>query len=194
VALKLASCGLLLLIAIVYWRAYGPSNFLWLSDIGLASVVGAITLESRLLASMAAVGVLALELAWTVDFLSGGRVLGLASYMFDDSLPLYLRGLSLFHLAIPPALVWLLYRYSYDARALVWQTCVTWAALGLSYALTGPADNINWVFGPGSEPQRQIAPLAYLAIEMLVIPLFVLLPTHLFLKWMFPARQIPPAV
>jgi len=185
IALKLASCGLLLLIAAVYWRAYGPSNFLWLSDIGLAFTVGAIVLESRLLASMAAVGVLALELVWTLDFLSGGRLLGLASYMFDDALPLHLRGLSLFHLAVPLALIWLLYRFGYDPRALVLQICVTWAALGLSYALTEPARNINWVFGPGSEPQQMIPPLAYFAIQMLVIPAFVLFPTHLVLKWLF---------
>jgi hypothetical protein len=186
IALKLASCGLLLLVATVYWRAYGPSNFLWLSDIGLAFTVGAIVLESRLLASMAAVGVLALEIAWTADFLSGGRLLRLARYMFDEALPLHLRSLSLFHLAVPIALVWLLYRFGYDPRALVWQICVTWAALALSYGLTEPAKNINWVFGPGREPQQVIAPFAYFAIEMAVVPALVLLPTHLVLKRLFP--------
>jgi hypothetical protein len=189
IALKLASFGLLLLVGTVYWRAYGPTNFLWLSDIGLVLTVGAIVLESRVLASMAAVGVLALELAWTADFVSGGRLLGIASYMFDEALPLHLRALSLFHLAVPPAVVWLLYRFGYDPRALGLQTGVTWVALIMSYALTEPAKNINWVFGPGREPQQTIAPLAYFAIEMVVIPVLVLFPTHLLLRWMFPVSN-----
>ncbi|MFL6824205.1 MAG: hypothetical protein ACJ8FA_16715, partial [Xanthobacteraceae bacterium] len=46
-------------IAVIYWRAYGPSNFLWLSDIGLALTLAALLSGSRLIASMAAVGVLA---------------------------------------------------------------------------------------------------------------------------------------
>jgi hypothetical protein len=34
-------------IAVVYWRAYGPTNFLWLSDIGLALTFGQLGLWSR---------------------------------------------------------------------------------------------------------------------------------------------------
>lgn len=83
----------------------------------------------------------------------------------------------------------MLYRFGYDRRALVWQTCVLWAALVLSYAVTEPAKNINWVFGPGTEPQQSIPPLLYLAIEMVVIPVFVMLPTHLVLKRMFPISR-----
>jgi hypothetical protein len=98
-------------IAVVYWRAYGPTNFLWLSDIGLALTLVALLTGNRLLASMAAVGVLALELAWTIDFVFGGRLIGIAAYMFDSKLPLYLRGLSFFHLALPPTLLFLLSRF-----------------------------------------------------------------------------------
>src|SRR5215211_8604774 len=64
-------------IAVIYWRAYGPTNFLWLSDIALFFTLAALLSSNRLLATMAAVGVLALELAWTIDFLSGGRFIGL---------------------------------------------------------------------------------------------------------------------
>jgi hypothetical protein len=75
-------------IAVVYWRNYGPANFLWLSDIGLAFTLASLLTGNGLLASMPAVGVLPLELAWTIDFLAGGRVIGLAAYMFDRKLPL----------------------------------------------------------------------------------------------------------
>ena len=183
--LKIASSGFLLVIAVSYWRSYGPSNFLWLSDIGLACTVLAIDCESPLLASMAAIGVLPLELAWSVDFLSGGRALGLAAYMFDPSLPRYLRGLSLFHLAVPPVLIVLLCLYGYDRHAFIWQLPLTWIVLVLSYWLTQPEKNINWVFGPGRQPQQSMSPLMYFAIAMAAMST-LLLAMHLILQGIFP--------
>jgi len=178
----------------VYWRYYGPRNFLWLSDLALASTALSVTTENRLLASMPAVGVLPLELAWNVDFASGGRMLGLAGYMFDRRLPLGLRALSLFHVALPPTLLWMMRRFGYDPRALPAQTLLTWTALSASYALTRPEDNINWVFGPGRKPQRTIPPLLYLGLEMIVLPVAVILPMHFLLKRAFPRRgSVQPA-
>src|SRR2546430_2645681 len=127
--------------------------------------------RSKAVAGMPAVGVLALELAWTIDFLTGGRLIGLAGYMLDPKLPLYLRALSLFHLALPPTLVFLLYRLGYDRRALIYQTLLTWIILVVSYLASERAQNINWVFGPGSKPQPVLPPLLYLALEKAVLPL-----------------------
>jgi hypothetical protein len=173
------------IVAAVYWRSYGPANFLWLSDVALGFTFAALLTGDRLIASMSAVGVLALELAWTVDFLTGGRIIGLAAYMFDPKLSLYLRALSLFHLALPPTLVFLLYRLGYDRRALIYQTLLTWVILLVTYVATEREQNINWVFGPGSKPQRLLPPPLYLALEMAVLPLFVFLPTHLILARFF---------
>jgi hypothetical protein len=173
------------LIAVIYWRAYGPTNFLWLSDVGLVLTLAALLSGSRLIASMAAVGMLALELAWTIDFLSGGRLITIAAYMFDAKLPRYLRGLSLFHLAPPPTLLFLVYQFGYDRRALIYQTLLTWAVLIVTYVTTDPAKNINWVFGPGSKPQHVVPPLLYLGLEMAIIPICVFLPTHLLLDRFF---------
>jgi hypothetical protein len=173
------------IIAGVYWHVYGPKNFLWLSDIALASTTLGVVREDRLLVSMPAVGVLPLEVAWNVDFLSGGRALGLAAYMFDPKLPLGLRALSLFHVALPATLVWTLARIGYDRRALRYQTILTWAVLPLTYALTKPEHNVNWVFGPGGQPQHTFPPLLYLAMEMAILPALVALPMHLILKRAF---------
>jgi hypothetical protein len=172
-------------IAVIYWRAYGPTNFLWLSNIALAFTLAALLAGNRLLASMAAVGVLALELAWTIDFIVGGRFIGIAAYMYDSKLPLYLRSLSLFHLALPPTLLFLLYRLGYDQRALIYQTLLTWVVLIVTYVATDPEKNINWVFGPGNKPQQQLHPLLYLGLEMAIIPVCVFLPTHWLLKRFF---------
>jgi hypothetical protein len=172
-------------IAAVYWHAYGPQNYLWLSDIALAFTAVAVWTGSRRLASMPAVGVLPLELAWSVDFLTGGRFIGLAAYMYDAELSLYLRSLSLFHLALPPTLIYLLYRFGYDRRAPLYQVPVTWAAFIAAYALATPDANINWVYGP-HEPQELLPPLAYLGLVMAVYPLVVILPAHVVLKRLFP--------
>jgi hypothetical protein len=172
-------------IAGFYWRHYGPKNFLWLSDIALASTAVAVITEKRLPASMPAVGVLPLELAWNLDFVSGGKALGLAAYMFDRKIPAALRLLSLFHVALPPTLLYALSRLGYDRRAFAYQTGLVWTVLPLTYALTKPEQNVNWVFGPGRKPQRRIPPLLYLLAEMAVLPVLVFLPMHVILEGVF---------
>ena len=136
---------------------------------------------------MMAIGVLPLELAWCVDLASGSHLIGLTDYMFDGAKPLFLRGLSLFHVPLPPTILWLLYRFGYDSRSLPRQLALIWLVLPLTYFLTDPTDNINWVYGPGSQPQHVLPPLAYLAVEMAALPLFVLLPMHLLMRRLFGA-------
>jgi hypothetical protein len=182
--LKAVTAAFIALLVPVYWLNYGPANFLWLSDLALFATAAALVFESPVLAGIA-VGVLPLELGWCVDLLLGDR-LGLTGYMFDPAHPLYLRGLSLFHVALPPLMLWLLHRWGYDRRSLLRQLPVLWAALGLTYALTSPSDNINWAFGPGTAPQNVIPPLAYLLLEMAVIPLVVLWPLDRLLRRLFP--------
>jgi hypothetical protein len=169
-----------------YWRAYGPGNFLWFSDIALFATLLALWTGSRLIASMMAVGVLPLELAWSADFLTGGNLIGLAAYMFDEELPLHLRGLSLFHLFVPAALIWMLLRQGYDPRALPAQTALAWLVLPASFLLTPPEDNINWVHGVGPDAQQILPPLPYLGLYMLLLPVLAYLPTHWALKRLFP--------
>jgi hypothetical protein len=54
-----------------------------------------------------------------------------------------------------------------------------------TYLLSKPADNINWVFGPGSRPQHRLPPLVYLALVMIFFPTVVYLPTHWLLSKLF---------
>jgi hypothetical protein len=141
--LKVAYGAAVPIIAAVYWFKYGPTNFLWLSDVALLFTLGAVLTENRLLGTMPAVGVLVLETVWIVDFLAGGLLLGLTSYMYDAKLPLYLRSLSLFHLALPPTLIFILYRLGYDERAFWYQTLLTWIVLLITYLSTDPDKNIG---------------------------------------------------
>jgi hypothetical protein len=182
--LKLGYVAFVPLLVAVYWRRYGPANFLWLSDIALFFTTAAVVFESPLLASMPAVGVLPLEIFWTIDFLLLGR-LGLTGYMFDAKYPLWLRAISLFHLALPPTLIWMLWRFGYDPVAFPLQVALTSVVLSVCYLFTEPEKNINWVFGPGEKPQTRIAPRRYFAILILLIPLAVILPMHFVLDRLF---------
>jgi len=129
------------------------------------------------------------ELAWNADFfgrlLTSRHLFGLSEYMFDSGKPLYLRALSLFHVVLPVVLIWMLSRLGYDRYAWAFQTLVALIVLPVTYGVTDPADNINWVYGPGSRPQTRIPPLAYLATVMVFFPLVVYLPTHLLLRRLF---------
>lgn len=174
----------------VYWRRYGPANFLWFSDLALFATAAALWLENALVASIAALAVALPELAWNADFVLGflrrGRApLGLAGYMFDRGLPRWLRGLSLFHVALPLVLVFLLHRLGYDERAWAVLTPVASAVLVITYLFTAPEENINWVFGPGTRPQRRLPRPLYLLVVTLFFPLVVYLPTHLALSAYF---------
>jgi hypothetical protein len=173
----------------VYWVRYGPGNFLWFSDIALFTTAAALWLESSLLASMMAVSVVVLESVWIIDFLigliAGSSVIGLSAYMFDSKISLPIRALSLFHIAMPVILVWLLHRFGYDRRALIAQTVLAWIVLPASYFLTSPSQNINWVYGPGNGPQKWMPAPLYLILLMLAFPLVLYLPTHFLLKKLF---------
>lgn len=171
-----------------YWRVRGPANFLWFSDIALFLGLAALWLENRLLASMMAVGMLAPELVWNLSFfgrlLTGHRLIALTDYMSDPKLPLFFRGLSLFHVLIPPVIVWMLCRLGYDSRALKAQILLSWIILPLSRVLTAPVGNVNWVYSlPGGGPM--ISPGIHLALLLILYPLLVCWPTHFALRRFF---------
>jgi len=175
----------------VYWNAYGPENFLWGSDIALLLTLLALWTENRLLPSMMAVAILLPELAWSADFvlrliLSPEAIPTRGTqYMFDSDIPLLVRGLALFHIALPGLLLWLVYHLGYQRRALLYQTLLAWIVLPVTYAITDPSANVNWVFGFGREPQTWMPSPLFLLLLMVSIPLVFYLPTHLVLGKLF---------
>src|SRR5918994_3701600 len=170
---------LAIVIVPVYWVEYGLGNFLWFSDIALFTVLVSLWTGNRLLYSMMAVGVLPLELVWTTDILALGQMIGLAAYMFDEQYPLWLRALSMFHVPLLLIIVWMLVRQGYDARAYRYQTLLAWLVLPLTWWLTDPQENINWVHGFGPEAAETLPRMLYLLLYMVLLPILVFLPTHL---------------
>jgi hypothetical protein len=187
--LKLAYTAMAAGILIVYWFRYGPANYLWLSDVALILLVPALWLESALLTSVVAVGTLALELFWNVDFLArllfGRRHRGLTGYMFDVGLPLWQRGLSLYHIVVPALTIWLLFALGYDRRALLPLLVLGWIVLVASWRFSDPQKNINWVHGLGGGARTARAPGRRLPALMAAFALLVWLPTHFVLSGLF---------
>jgi hypothetical protein len=186
---KIAYTVFICILIPVYWKKYGPANFLWFSDIALFGIGIAMWIESSLIASMMALAVLIPETFWNIGYfgrlITGKRMFGLSEYMFDESKSLFLRGLSLFHVIIPFALIWLLINLGYNDEAIFWQTGLASIVIPITYFFTDPEENINWVFGPGEKPQKRIPPPLYLLAVMLFFPVFIYLPTHFLLIWLF---------
>jgi hypothetical protein len=95
-------------------------------------------------------------------------------------------GLSFFHVVLPLLVLGMLLELGYDPRALPAQTVLGEVLLVLSYLLTDPSKNINWVYGPGPRPQARIPRLAYLGCVMVFFPAVVYWPTHLLFRRLFP--------
>jgi hypothetical protein len=187
--LKITYTLFVCLLVPVYWRQYGPANFLWFSDIALLVLVPALWFESPLLISMMALAVVLPELAWNIDYFArlgtGVSLIGLTSYMFDPRIPLFIRGLSLFHVVLPLLLIWLLHRLGYDSRAFFWQTLVAAIVLPLSYFFGTSRDNVNWVYGFGEKPQTMLPAPLFVICLLLMFSLAVYLPMHLLFDAVF---------
>lgn len=189
-----------------YWHAYGPTNFLYFCDMSLFFTLGAIWLESPLLASMPAVGILLPQALWMADFLVellGFHLTGMTGYMFDGGVPLFTRSLSLFHFWLPILLVWLMWRLGYDRRAFWAWTGLAWGLVLVCYffmpAPTEPYDpqrpvNINYVYGfSDTHPQTWLPQKMYVTLMLVVLPVCIFLPTHVILSRLFALRHQPEA-
>ena len=197
--LKLAYTGFMAVLIPVYWSNYGPTNFLYFCDMALILTLAGLWAENRLLVSMSAVGILAPQALWVVDFgarLTGHPFLGMTDYMFDGHHSLFLRGLSLFHGWLPFLLVVLVARLGYDRRALPAWTALALALCLISYFFLPPAGaqapgsltpvNVDYVFSlDDAKPQTWMSPGAYLLVVMAALPALFFVPTHFALRRMF---------
>jgi hypothetical protein len=172
-----------------YARGYPLANFLQLCDLAVILTCLGLWLGSPLLLSMQALSSLLIDLAWDVDIawraMTGGHLVGGTEYMWDATIPLWLRLLSLFHIAWPPLLWWALRQEGYDRRALAVQMALAAAVLALS-RVAMPEANINFAHrDPFAGRSWGPAPVHVL---LTAAGLFVLVygPTHLVLRRLMP--------
>ena len=143
-------------------------------------------LESALIFSWAACGLLLFQTLYTVDLagalLTGRHIIGGTEYMFDPSLPLMVRLLSLFHVVTPPLLLWAIWRLGYDPRGWKLQTLTAWIVVPINY-FWRPEYDVNWARGLFLHEQHAVPGFVYLACYLVAVPLIVYFPTHLLLRW-----------
>jgi hypothetical protein len=183
---KLAYTAFVLVVLGLWLKHYGWRNLLWFSDIALIGAVPALWLESAALASVLAVLVLGVEIAWNADFalhlLTRRRIFGLTEYMFERERPLILRLLSLFHVPLPAVLLWMVAAWGYAAAvALPGAVAIAAVVLPASRWYGSPEANINWTYGPG-RVQSRLAPVAYMALLFAAFVLLVFVPTDWLLR------------
>ena len=176
----------------VYWHQYGLQNFLYFCDFGNLLIAAGLWLESPLIFSWQACGLLLFQTLYIVDLIgavvSGLHVIGGTEYMFDPQLPLAVRLLSLFHIVVPPLLLWAIWRLGYDGRGWKYQTVTAWIVVPINY-FWRPQYDVNWARGPFFHEQHVVPGMVYLLTYLLVVPLVVYWPTHLVLRWV---KDPPP--
>ncbi|MFO8152623.1 hypothetical protein [Thioalkalivibrio sp.] len=168
---KFAYLAFVAVLVPVYALEHGWVSFLWFSNLALIGGLMAAWLESPRLASMMLVAVLLLEMGWIADFVGSLLLLGTAplggvDYLYDPGIALPVRLLSLYHLLLPFVLLWLVWRLGYDRTAWRPWIPIGLSVLVLSFLLSSRERNVNWVWGPGGEPQQWMPPEAWLALVL----------------------------
>lgn len=171
----------------LYWRQYGAQNFLFFCDIGNILIGIGLWLESPLIFSWQACGLLLFQTVYVIDLAGAlfmrGHFLGASDYMFDPHLSLGVRLLSLFHVVTPPLLLWAIWRLGYDPRGWKLQTLTMGIVVPINY-FWRPDQDVNWARGLYFHQQHTIPGWLYLLGYLIVVPLCVYLPTHLLLTWL----------
>jgi hypothetical protein len=170
-----------------YWRQYGPQNFLFFCDLGNFLITAALWLESSLIFSWQASGLLLFQTLFSIDLagalVSGRHLIGGTEYMFDPHIPLSIRLMSLFHVVTPPLLLWAIWRLGYDQRGWKLQTLTAWIVVPINY-FWHPEFDVNWARGPFFHEQHVMPGVLYLLIYLIIVPVGVYYPTHRFLLWL----------
>jgi hypothetical protein len=175
-----------------YVNVWGWANLLHLCDAAvILTCVGLWIGNAQLISSQALSSLLAGAL-WSANvaarLFTGHFFASGSEYMWDATRPLWVRLLSFFHVALPCALIWGLWKLGYDKRGLRVQAAIA-AVLLVASRFLSPEWNMNWVYrdplfgrtwGPG--------PIHVLVIWSGAVVLLYW-PTHLALARIFGTKK-----
>jgi hypothetical protein len=173
----------------IYWHFWGWSNFLHFSDAAILLTCLGLWTHSALLLSSQATGMLVASAEWCLEVcfraVAGHGLFGGTEYLWNSSVPLWVRLLTFYHLLLEVVLIYAISKTGYDRRGLALQAGITAMLMVLSRWLA-PGQNINFserdpilhrAWGP--------APL-HLALVLAGLVLVAFLPAHLLLARLFP--------
>ncbi|HYW97486.1 MAG TPA: hypothetical protein VE822_00115 [Candidatus Elarobacter sp.] len=176
-----------------YIRFWGWANLLHLCDVAVLLGCAGLWWGSSLLISSQAVSSVAAGILWSIDvgwrFVTGRFLVGGTEYMWDARVPVWVRLLSTFHLALPLALLWAMRKIGYDHRALALQAAIA-AGLFIASRFLPAGFNMNYVY---QDPlfHRSWGPApAHLAVIFVGVVTLLYWPTHLVLGWLFPVASV----
>ena len=171
----------------LYWKQYGLQNFLFFCDLGNFFIAVGLWMESPLIVSWQATGLLLFQSLYTIDLagalITGRHIIGGTEYMVDPGIPLLVRLLSLFHVVMPPLLLWAIWRLGYNPHGWKLQTLTTWIVVPINYCWR-PELDINWARGPFFREQHAMPGLVYLFGYLIVVPLTIYYSTHRVSEWL----------
>jgi hypothetical protein len=171
-----------------YVRVWGWANLLHLCDMAVILACAGLWWGSPLLISSQAVSSLVAGVLWCLDLgwklATGHYLVGGTEYMWDVHYSLGVRLLSFFHIGLPIALLWGLWRVGYDRRGLATQSGIAAgllivsrflpATLNLNYAYQDPLLHRAW--GP--------APV-HLGVTFIALVAVLYWPAHVLLGRVF---------
>ena len=190
-SLKIFLVAFSLTLAIYNTMHQGPHSLLFFCNVALFLATAGICIERTLPVSMAAVGVVLIQMLWSVDLIltvANVSPLRMTAFMLSDNLSPFKKSLALFHAWLPFVLLFAVSRLGYDERALPWWTpltCVIAAGqLSVSAAPARAADNPTLSVNSTSCSacacpvlSSACRKLAWLLGMMIVLPLLAFLPT-----------------
>jgi hypothetical protein len=175
-----------------YWHAWGWQNFLHFCDVAVFLscaglwMRGSLLLSSQTLASLVPDAVWCLDAGW--HCFTGHGLFGGTEYMWDPGVALWIRLLSLFHVALPCVLLYAVWKVGYDRRALLLQILIC-AALLVIARFFSPQLNLNYAY---QEPlfHRAWGPApTHLAAVLIFMSVVFYLPVHKLCRRFFRARR-----
>lgn len=171
-----------------YVQVWGWVNLLHLCDIAVILACAGLWWASSLLISSQALSLLVAGVLWCLDvgwrLVTGRYLVGGTEYMWDAHYPLWVRLLSLFHIGLPVALLWGLWKVGYDRRGLAAQSAIAAGLLVVSRFLP-PVLNLNYAYqDPLLHRAWGPAPV-HLGVTFIGLVAVLYSPTHLLLKRLF---------
>lgn len=173
----------------VYAHAYGVWHFLMLCNLGVLLTAAGILFDRPILLASQAVAAPGIFALWIIDagarLAIGTHLHGGTAYMWDPSIPMLARVLSLFHLAWPFVLAWTLNKRGFDRRGLALQAVIATGAFVIAIVVAPQAENLQYVWhAPGAATPID-APWPRAAKHLAVLVVAIYLPSWLLLRACF---------
>jgi hypothetical protein len=159
-----------------YYRHFGPTNFLWFSDIALLIMFIEVWLCTGILTSMMAVGALLFELGWngmfTYQIIVGNTNPNFICNILTPGFPILFRILPLFHIFLPIIIIYMLKKLGYDKRAIWYQSIFGILVLCIAHMATTKPQNIDWTYAFNNSPYTNLPQPWNFIIVILLFMLF----------------------